>query len=93
MVDTGIDRIQWMDVLGRFRRLKGSTGTGDEQFNNPTALAVDAVNGWIYVVDQGNHRIQKFDNCLRFLLSWGLQGDGDGQFQAPGDIAIDPAGD
>ena len=73
--------------------LKGSTSTGDEQFNNPTALAVDAVNGWIYVVDQGNHRRQKFDNCLRFLLSWGLQGDGDGQFQTPGDIAIDPAGD
>ena len=69
------------------------TGTGDEQFNNPTALAVDAVNGWIYVVDQGNHRIQRFDNRLRFLLSWGSQRDGDGQFQTPGDIAIDPAGD
>jgi len=45
MVDTGTDRIQWMDVRGRVRGLKGSTGTGDEQFNNPTALAVDAVNG------------------------------------------------
>ena len=30
MVDTGNDRIQWMDVRGRFRGLKGSTGTGDE---------------------------------------------------------------
>ena len=30
MVNTGPDRIQWMDVRGRFRGLKGSTGNGDE---------------------------------------------------------------
>lgn len=37
------------------------SGEGDGVFKNPFKMAVDATNGYIYVVDSGNNRIQKFD--------------------------------
>ena len=47
----------------------GSTGTGDDEFDNPTDVVVDKDGKNIYVVDNKNNRISVFDD------------DGDDDFQ------------
>jgi hypothetical protein len=49
----------------------GSTGAAAGEFDDPTGLAVDQQNGWLYVYDRDNHRIQKFDLDGNFLLMFG----------------------
>jgi hypothetical protein len=41
------------------------------EFNIPTGLAVDQVNGWVYVYDRTNFRVQKFDLDGNFILAFG----------------------
>ncbi|MBI4961648.1 MAG: hypothetical protein HY913_00070 [Desulfomonile tiedjei] len=69
----------------------GSQGTGNGQFNNPKAIAVDAT-GNVYVADSSNNRIQKFDSAGVFIASWGSTGLGNGQFRDPRGIAVDAWG-
>jgi uncharacterized protein (TIGR03663 family) len=69
----------------------GSSGSGDAQFNDPKALAVDA-QGRIYVADTRNHRVQVLSPDGQLLRTWGSQGNGPGQFQEPWGIAVDSAG-
>jgi DNA-binding beta-propeller fold protein YncE len=61
---------------------EGPLQTGDGQFNEPQAVAVDSA-GNIYVSDTGNHRIQKFDANAKFSLKWGRHGFAAGQFDVP----------
>lgn len=90
-----------------------SSGTYITQWGNPVpvagegawgvgTIAVDATNGWVYVVDQFN-RLLKFDLSGNFITQWGGQGSGDGQLmlsnqanptnQGPdGQMAVDAAG-
>jgi DNA-binding beta-propeller fold protein YncE len=37
--------------------LRNSTGTGDDQFNDPRGIAID--DNYIYIADTSNHRIHK----------------------------------
>ena len=37
----------------------GSSGSGNGQFNEPVAVAVDPTSGDLYVAEAGNHRVQK----------------------------------
>ena len=68
----------------------GTTGSGDGQFNDPVAVAVDSSFN-IFVVDQSNNRIQRFNNTLLYVDQWGSLGTGPGQFDSPTGIAIDIA--
>jgi DNA-binding beta-propeller fold protein YncE len=70
----------------------GTEGGAEDQFRNPTGIALDESNGWVYVVDAGNNRVQKFDSRGNFLKVWGTSDIGDGQFQAPGAITVDESG-
>jgi DNA-binding beta-propeller fold protein YncE len=70
----------------------GTEGGAEDQFLNPTGIALDESNGWVYVVDAGNNRVQKFDSRGNFLKVWGTSDIGDGQFQAPGAITVDESG-
>jgi len=48
----------------------GTTGSGDGQFNQHAAAAVDA-SGNLFVADGYNSRVQKFDGSGNFLTKWG----------------------
>jgi DNA-binding beta-propeller fold protein YncE len=66
---------------------KGVAGTGLDQFDAPTDVAV-APNGDVFVADghngggtaTGNARIMKFDKNGKFLKTWGTKGMGPGEF-------------
>jgi hypothetical protein len=49
----------------------GEGGSGSGQFVEPRGIAVDQVNGDVYVVDRNNQRIEKFDATGGFLTGWG----------------------
>ncbi|MTJ49860.1 DUF4347 domain-containing protein [Dolichospermum sp. UHCC 0259] len=67
--------------------LIGSSGTGDGQFLDPRAIAVDS-QGRIYVGDSHRSDIQVFDKNGNFIRKFGSQGTGDGQFLAPSNMFI-----
>jgi DNA-binding beta-propeller fold protein YncE len=69
----------------------GSSGSGNGQFNEPVAAAVDFVSGDVYVVDSGNNRIEKFDPFGHYLSQFGTSGSGNGQFNDPAGVALDPS--
>lgn len=69
----------------------GKTGTGEGEFDIPTALTIDKTDH-IYVLDSLNRRVQKFDTDGKFILEWGEWGVGDGRFFAPTGIAVDDNG-
>ena len=78
---------------------KGVAGTGHDQFDAPTEVAV-AANGDIFVGDGhtgggtavGNARIMKFDKDGKFLKTWGKKGMGPGEFDVIHTLAIDSRG-
>ena len=72
----------------------GTSGSGDGQFNNPTAVAVDA-DGYVYVTDSGNYRVQKFTASGVYVTQWGSLGGGNGRFDGlsgPLGVAKDGSG-
>ena len=78
---------------------KGVAGTGHDQFDAPTEVAV-AANGDIFVGDGhtgggtavGNARIMKFDKDGKFLKTWGKKGMGAGEFDVIHTVALDSRG-
>ncbi len=53
----------WFDSTGNFQFTFGSLGTGNGEFNEPGAIALDAT-GHIYVSDTRNHRVQVFRTVI-----------------------------
>jgi hypothetical protein len=51
--------------------LAGLSGSGGGQFGFPGGVAVDPVNGDVYVVDITNRRVEKFTSEGEFLLTFG----------------------
>src|SRR5262245_28768538 len=88
VADTFNSRIQKFDANGNFLMKWGSSGSGDGQFQFPSAIAVDAT-GNVYIGDTHNQRIQKFDLNGTFLTKWGSFGTGDGEFQGAATVAVD----
>jgi hypothetical protein len=56
VADSGNNRIQAFDALGRFLTAYGDYGNGRRQFNNPQGIAVTA-DGRVIVADTGNNRL------------------------------------
>ncbi len=72
VVDPSNCRVQKFDSSGRFLGKWGSCGSGDGEFTEPRALAVDPY-GQVFVVDMG-YVIHMFDSQGNFVASsgWGL---------------------
>ena len=78
---------------------KGVAGTGTDEFDAPTEVAV-AANGDIFVGDGhtgggaavGNARIMKFDKTGTFLKTWGRKGMGPSEFDVVHTLALDSRG-
>ena len=69
----------------------GTPGSGPEQFQNPTGVAVDG-KGDVYVSDTGNSRIVEYGPEGELLRSFGTTGKGAGQLKEPQGLSIDSAG-
>ncbi len=88
----GDQRVQVFSTEGDLTGVSwGSFGSGNGQFDRPTALAASNA-GEIYVSDRDNNRIQKFDPDGSFVTTWGTLGIAAGQFNSPHGVAVDPAG-
>src|SRR5262249_46975544 len=69
----------------------GSHGNGDNQFDDPRKLSVDAT-GEVYVPDFILSRVQVFDANGVFLRKWGSFGAVNTNWNEPRDSAIDGSG-
>ena len=69
VADTGNQRIQKLDAMGRFIGEIGGFGWEKEQFDHPVALC--ASNGLdVFVADYYNQRIERYDKDLHYLASF-----------------------
>ncbi|HET7417081.1 MAG TPA: NHL repeat-containing protein, partial [Solirubrobacterales bacterium] len=67
VADTGNNRIQELNLEGKYLAQFGSAGSGEEQLKKPSGLAVDA-SGTVWVSDTENSRIQKLSLAIPPLL-------------------------
>lgn len=86
--DEDNDRVEEFSATGEYLSKFGSEGTGNGQFDAPSALAVS--EGEIYVVDTGNSRVEVFSPSGTYLNQFGASGTGQGQFNRPAGIAVNP---
>jgi len=66
----------------------GTTGSGDDQFEDPIGITVD--NQYLYISDQTNDRIVKrlkSDNS--YVAKYGTSGSGNDNLSTPEDVAVD----
>jgi hypothetical protein len=61
----GNSRVVKISPDGHWLKMLGTFGSGQDQFNTPHSIAVDAQNN-VYVADRGNFRIQVYDNDLNY---------------------------
>lgn len=62
----GNSRVVKISPDGHWLKMVGTFGKGQDQFNTPHSIAVDAQNN-VYVADRGNFRIQVYDDNLNYL--------------------------
>ncbi len=81
---------QYQTTIGE----SGVSGSGNNQFNRPSAVAVTS-SGTIYIVDRSNHRLQVFDEDNQYRTTVGRSedsGSSDNQFYNPSYLAFDSDG-
>ena len=81
----------WSQLPPAFCTMWGSLGAGQEQFDHPFGVAIDA-SGNVYVADANNNRIQVFTSSGGYVTQWGGYGSGQGQFYSPYGVAVDASG-
>ena len=90
--DTDLHQVYEFTTDGKLLRsfgTRGKAGTGPNEFNKPTCLAI-AANGDFYITDgYGNSRVVCLDPTGKFKFEWGKKGSGPGEFNPPHDIVID----
>jgi DNA-binding beta-propeller fold protein YncE len=70
VMDQGHTRVVKFSPDGQTLTVWGSKGSGDGQFDDPAAVAVDPATNKVYVADPRNKRIQVFDSDGKFLTKW-----------------------
>ncbi len=88
--DWGNCRIQKFTSDGSLVTQWGEEGTGNGQFNKPSAITVDADN-YVYVADSTDDltRIQKFTSDGTFILKWDNNFPGGARWGTIGGLAVD----
>ena len=90
--DTELNQVYEFSTDGKLLRAfgtKGKAGTGPNEFDKPTCIAV-APNGDLYITDgYGNSRVVCLDSNGKFKFAWGKKGTEPGEFHYPHDIVID----
>ena len=84
-------RVQKLTSRGEFLHKFGQHGSGQVQFDGPSAVIVDS-NNRLIVSDNGNHRIQILNEVGDWLLTIDGKGSGNHCFQYPRGLALDPQG-
>ena len=72
VLDTGNHRVQRFNKVGGSPIVLGGEGSGDGEFIEPSAIAVDPSEGFLYVVDQGSQNIARFNLVGVFFDAWDL---------------------
>jgi streptogramin lyase len=65
----GNNRVLKFDKTGKFLKEWGKLGTGNGEFDQPHALAMDS-RGRLFVGDRNNNRVQIFDQNGTFVDAW-----------------------
>lgn len=92
VLDVGNGRIQVFDQNLNFVTAWGKVGSGEGEFNVPTAIALSPDEERIYVLDSYNYRVQVLDRSGNFISSFGGPGAGDSQFIWPYGMDVDDQG-
>ena len=82
--------IHVLNKQGNSLRSIGSSGSGNLQFSNPSAIAIRG--DVIYLVEQSNNCVQKLTTSGEHICTFGSSGSGEGQLSTPRGICIDPEG-
>jgi streptogramin lyase len=77
----GNNRVMKFDKTGKMVKEWGKLGTGNGEFDQPHALAMDS-RGRLFVGDRNNNRIQIFDQNGTFIEAWS-------QYSRPSGLFID----
>jgi RHS repeat-associated protein len=88
VADSGNNRIEKFENLGKFVASYGTTGSGNLQFKNPTGIAINPSTGKVYVSDTGNNRIEVLDSAGKYVTAFGSEGTTGGLFKGPAGIAV-----
>ena len=103
MADTHNNRIQIVQPSGQWVGFIGSlgldasgnpiSGSGNCQFNTPSAVAIDLSGNYV-IADSGNNRIQVISPSGVFIRQFGSGGStvGDGTLLYPTGVAVDLSG-
>ena len=89
MTDSFNHRIQVFSSDGTYLRSFGTKGDKQREFNLPSGIAFDLINGNILVVDRENHRVQLCSNQGEYLSQLGEQGNLDHQLLFPRGLSVD----
>lgn len=93
IVDQGNHRIQKLTTTRSFLRKWGRTGSDPGEFQTPTAIAYDAVNGFLAVADSTRDDVQLFTTEGAYIGAFGSPGTGNGQLQNASGLAATLSGD
>jgi streptogramin lyase len=77
----GNNRVMKFDKTGKMIKEWGKLGTGNGEFDQPHALAMDS-RGRLFVGDRNNNRVQIFDQNGTFIEAWS-------QYSRPSGLYID----
>jgi streptogramin lyase len=77
----GNNRVMKFDKTGKMIKEWGKLGTGNGEFDQPHALAMDS-RGRLFVGDRNNNRVQIFDQNGTFIEAWS-------QYSRPSGLFID----
>ena len=86
------DRLQVLTVEGAFVAAVGSQGSQPLQFDRPCDVAINHLNGKIFVTERMNHRVQVLNPDLSYSHCFGTKGHKPGELNRPRGITIDQDG-